>query len=79
MASDRDRLADLEAHQILAHLDRAVIGLARLGDQILQIRRRNLVAHEQHQVRKGGKLRTRARENEARFARRRVRAMMRWI
>ncbi len=72
MAPDRDRLADLEAHQVLAHFERAVVGLARLGDEILEIRRRHLVAHEQHEVRIGGKLRSRAREYQAGFARRRV-------
>ena len=54
----RHRIPDLERHQILADLQRAIVGLPDLGDEFVQCRRRHSDARELDHMGECGELRT---------------------
>ena len=56
MLPNRHVFSDLELHQVFADLQRPVIGLSRLRDEIVDRRRRNFVAGQEDQMRVRGEL-----------------------
>jgi hypothetical protein len=61
----RDGIADLERHQVLAHLQRTTLGFACLGHHVFDRWRRNFAARELHDVGVSRELRSRLREHAA--------------
>ena len=55
-STDRDDIADLELHQVLARNQRAIIGAAGFRDQIINRGRWNRFAREEYQMGKGRQL-----------------------
>ena len=66
-STDRDDVADIELHQILASDQRPIIGATRLRNQIINRGGRYRFAREEHQMGIRGELRSGLRKHAACF------------